>query len=202
MSPPPANHLNPPLSPPPTHSVFAASPQPSLITLNSRAYTDCISLFLFLLHLVADVGSSFFSITLALAWQKAVREWPLFMVHFILWSSFVMSLSAGILLICFQKPATKGIGVCFIAFAIGNGLYACWVTTAIIDCLCKINKSMEGEYVMKEMVKFGGPPDIAICKALTNGYYKEMDINRAELLLGFFAGNFKSSILKVTMHLW
>ncbi|KAK7832321.1 pentatricopeptide repeat-containing protein [Quercus suber] len=46
---------------------------------------------------------------------------------------------------------------------------------------------MEGEYVMKEIVKFGVPPDIAICKALTNGYCKEMYINRAELLLGFFA---------------
>ncbi|KAL4596972.1 hypothetical protein ACB092_12G202000 [Castanea dentata] len=76
-------------------------------------------------------AASFLSITLALAWQKAIRERPLFMVRFILWSSFVMSLSTGILLICFQKPATEGIGVCFIAFAIGNGLYACWVTTRI-----------------------------------------------------------------------
>ena len=73
-------------------------------------------------------AASFLKITLALAWQKAVREWALFMVHFILWSSFVMYLSARILLICFQKPATEGIGVCFIAIAIGNGLYACWVT--------------------------------------------------------------------------
>ena len=153
-------------------SLFAQPP--SLTTLNSRAYTDRISLFLFLLHMVAAVGlvcflifkgiqgliqaqesiktkekrvlqfylpqveaASFLSITLALAWQKAVREWPLFMVHFILWSSFVMYLSTGILLICFQKPATEGIGVCFIAIAIGNGLYACWVTTRIKFC-CKI----------------------------------------------------------------
>ena len=50
---------------------------------------------------------------------------------------------------------------------------------------------MKGEYVMKEMVKFGVPLDIAICKALTNGYCKEMDINRAELLLGFFAREFQ-----------
>ena len=99
---------------------FGFSPfaqQPSLTTLNSRAYTDRISLFLFLLHMVAIVGlvcffifkgiqglikasksiktkeksvlqfylpqveaASFFSITLALAWQKAVRELALFMV--------------------------------------------------------------------------------------------------------------------------
>ena len=50
---------------------------------------------------------------------------------------------------------------------------------------------MEGEYLMKEMVKFGVPPNIAICNALTNGYCKEMDINRAELLLGFFAKEFQ-----------
>ncbi|KAL4652288.1 hypothetical protein ACB092_01G221900 [Castanea dentata] len=153
-------------------SLFAQ--QPSLTTLNSRAYTNRISLFLFLLRMVLAVGlvcflifkgiqgliqasesiktkekrvlqfylpqveaMYFLSITLALAWQKVVKKWPLFMAHFILWSSFVMSLSAGILLICFQKPATEGIGVCFIAFAIGNGLYACWVTTCIKFC-CKI----------------------------------------------------------------
>ena len=51
---------------------------------------------------------------------------------------------------------------------------------------------MEDEYVIKEMVKFGVPPDIAICKALTNGYCKEMDINRAKLLLGFFAKEFQA----------
>ena len=50
---------------------------------------------------------------------------------------------------------------------------------------------MEGEYVMKEMVQLGVLSDIAICKALTNGYFKEMDINRAELLLGFFAREFQ-----------
>ncbi|XP_044493974.1 protein PNS1-like isoform X2 [Mangifera indica] len=76
-------------------------------------------------------AASLLSITLAFAWQKAVRVWPRITVHFILWSSFFMSLSAGILLICFQKPPTDGVGVCFIAFAIGNGLYACWVNQRI-----------------------------------------------------------------------
>lgn len=79
-------------------------------------------------------AASLLSITLAFSWQKAVRVWPNFMVHFILWSSFLMSLSAGILLICFQKPPTDGLGVCFIAFAIGNGLYACWVNQRIGFC--------------------------------------------------------------------
>ena len=50
---------------------------------------------------------------------------------------------------------------------------------------------MEGEYVIKEMVKVGVPPNIAICTALTNGYCKEMDINRVESLLGFFAREFQ-----------
>ncbi|KAF7153622.1 hypothetical protein RHSIM_Rhsim01G0126000 [Rhododendron simsii] len=82
-------------------------------------------------------AASFLSITLAFLWQKAVRVWPEFMVHFILWSSFLMSLSAGILLICFQKPPTDGVGVLFIAFSIGNGLYACWVTQRI-GYSCKV----------------------------------------------------------------
>ena len=63
---------------------------------------------------------------------------------------------------------------------------------AIIDYLCKINKSMKGEYVMKEMVKFVVPLDTAICKALINGYCKEKWIsNRVESLLGFFAKEFQ-----------
>lgn len=88
-------------------------------------------------------AASFLSITLAFLWQKAVRVWPEFMVHFILWSSFLTSLSAGILLICFQKPPTDGVGVLFIAFAVGNGLYACWVTQRIGFCCKVLVKALE-----------------------------------------------------------
>ncbi|WRX09679.1 Choline transporter-like - like 1 [Theobroma cacao] len=88
-------------------------------------------------------AASLLSITLAFAWQKALREWPQIMVYVILWGSFFMSLSAGILLICFQKPATDGVGVCFIAFAIGNGLYACWVSQRIGFCFKILLKSLE-----------------------------------------------------------
>ncbi|XP_044488424.1 protein PNS1 isoform X2 [Mangifera indica] len=88
-------------------------------------------------------AASLLSITLAFAWQKAVTVWPQFMVHFILWSSFFMSLSVGILLICFQKPPTDGVGVCFIAFAIGNGLYACWVNQRIGFCTKILMKSLQ-----------------------------------------------------------
>lgn len=153
--------------------------QNSVITLNSRRYTNRISLFLFLLHIVTVIGlvcfliykgvegliqegksrrkekrvlqyflpqveaASLLSITLAFSWQKAVRVWPNFMVYFILWSSFLMSLSAGILLICFQRPTTDGVGVVFIAFSIGNGLYSCWVTPRIRFCCKILIKSLE-----------------------------------------------------------
>ncbi|GMN53661.1 hypothetical protein TIFTF001_022793 [Ficus carica] len=88
-------------------------------------------------------AASFLGITLAFVWQKAVREWPKFMAPFILWSTFGMSLAAGILLICFQKPPTDGVGVCFIAFAVGNGLYACWVSQRIGFCSKILVKSLE-----------------------------------------------------------
>ncbi|XP_073125148.1 uncharacterized protein [Henckelia pumila] len=155
------------------------TPQQSVASLNSRSYTNKISLLLFLAHIVLAIGlmgfliykgvqgllgegrtqkeekrvvkhflpqveaASFLSITLAFIWQKAVRLWPRFMVHFIIWSSFALSLSAGILLICFQMPATDGIGVVFIAFAIGNGLYACWVTQRTSFCSRLFIKALE-----------------------------------------------------------
>ncbi|KAL9371438.1 hypothetical protein Peur_036578 [Populus x canadensis] len=159
---------------------YAPIPQPSQTTLNSRRYTNKISLFLFVFHMVAAVGlvsflifkgiqglieasesvkrkerrilkfylpqvetASLLSITLAFVWQKAVRQWPRIMVPFILWSSFFLSLSAGILLICFQRASTDGVGVCLIAFAIGNGLYACWVTQRIGFCTEILIKSLE-----------------------------------------------------------
>ncbi|KAL6326867.1 hypothetical protein AAG906_012142 [Vitis piasezkii] len=166
-------------SPAQPRSTSTPTPQQTITTLNSTAYTNRISLFLFLLHAVLAVGlvcflifkgiqgllepgqvqrkerkllkyflpqveaASLLSITLAFAWQKAVRTWPKFMIHFILWSTFLMSLSAGILLICFQMPSTDGVGVCFILFAIGNGLYACWVTHRIKFCSKIFIKSLE-----------------------------------------------------------
>ncbi|XP_061997446.1 protein PNS1 isoform X2 [Rosa rugosa] len=175
------SHTTPP-PPPPQHSQPRSipTPQPAITTLNSRAYTNKISLFIFVVHMVAAIGlvgflifkgvqgliensgsisrkekrvlkyflpqveaASLMSITLAFAWQKAFRKWPTFMVHFILWNTFVMSLSAGILLICFQKPTTTGVGVCFIGFAIGNSLYACWITPRIGFCIKILIKSLE-----------------------------------------------------------
>ncbi|GAB4828054.1 hypothetical protein Ancab_034968 [Ancistrocladus abbreviatus] len=168
-----------PLQSQPPFTQTPAPQQQSVISLNSRGYTNKISLFLFVLHVVVAIGlvgflifkgiqgllkpgnaerkekvvlkyflpqaeaAAFLSITLAFLWQKAVRVRPKFMVHFIIWSSFAMSLSAGILLICFQKPATNGLGVCLLAFAIGNGLYACWVTQRIGFCSKVLVKSLE-----------------------------------------------------------
>ncbi|XP_072975446.1 uncharacterized protein [Typha angustifolia] len=138
--------------------------QVALASLNSRAYTNRISLLLFLLHLtitaaaiclfvykaIAGIidphtskarrerrllhywlppigGSAVLSILLAFAWQKAVRRWPFVMVNFILWACFVLTMAAGILLLCFSIPATVGMGVALIFFSIGTSLYACWV---------------------------------------------------------------------------
>ncbi|CAA2985141.1 CTL DDB_G0274487 [Olea europaea subsp. europaea] len=172
----------PSVSPPPVQQPVPRStptPRQSVVTLNSRSYTNKISLFVFLVHTVIAIGlvgflifkgvqglieegraqreekellkyflpqveaASFLSITLAFLWQKAVRLWPKFMVHFIIWSSFGLTLSAGILLICFQRPATSGVGVIFIAFAIGNGLYACWVTQRTSFCSKIFIKALE-----------------------------------------------------------
>ncbi|KAI3826991.1 hypothetical protein L1987_01052 [Smallanthus sonchifolius] len=179
--PPPPPAGNPRAIPIPVPSPIHTTPTPqqSLTTLNSRKYTNKISLFLFALHFLIAICLVFFlmfkgiqgllqegsakrqekrviqyflpqveaasllSITLAFAWQKAVRVWPHFMVHFILWSSFLMTLSAGILLICFQRPTTDGVGVVFIFFAIGNGLYSCWVTQRTKFCSKVFLKSLE-----------------------------------------------------------
>ncbi|OIT37687.1 PREDICTED: CTL-like protein DDB_G0274487 [Nicotiana attenuata] len=179
QAPPPSQHRPSP-APSQTRSTPATTPQqPSVITLNSRSYTNKFSLFIFLLHMIAAIGlvgfllfkgiqglieageaqrkekrllkyflpqveaAALLSITLAFIWQKAMRVWPTFMVHFILWGSFILTLSAGILLICFQKPATDGVGVVFIMFAIGNGLYSCWVTPRIKFCTKILIKSLE-----------------------------------------------------------
>lgn len=173
-------HSHPPRpSPAPSQARSTPIGQASVVSLNSRGYTNKISLLLFLVHMVLVFGlvcflifkgvqgliqegrasrtekkilknflpqveaAAFLSITLALFWQKAVRVWPKFMVHFILWSSFALTLSAGILLICFQKPATDGVGVVFIFFAIGNGLYACWVTQRTGFCSKILTKALE-----------------------------------------------------------
>ena len=88
-------------------------------------------------------AASLFSIILAFLCQKAVRVWPKCTVHFILWSSFAMSLLAGILLVCFQKPTTDVCGLALIAFAIGNGLYSCWVTQRTKFCTKILMKSLE-----------------------------------------------------------
>ncbi|KAM0072265.1 putative choline transporter [Helianthus debilis subsp. tardiflorus] len=56
------------------------------------------------------------------------------MVQFILWSSFLMTLSAGILLICIQCLSTDGVSVVSIFFTMGNELYTCWVTQRTKFC--------------------------------------------------------------------
>lgn len=150
------------------------------MSLNSRNYTNKISLAFFSIHILAAAAlicflvykgvdglvnaggktrrreervlrhflpqveaASLLSITLAFIWQKAFRTWPMLMIYVILWSSFTMSLFAGVLLICFQTPSTDGVGICLIAFAIGNGLYSCWVTRRIGFSTKVLIKSLE-----------------------------------------------------------
>ncbi|XP_026415264.1 protein PNS1-like [Papaver somniferum] len=148
-------------------------------TLNSTTYTNRISLFIFLVHMVAVIGlqgylgyiaiegiikpgeiqrketkilkywlpqvegAAILSIILAFTWQKAMRTWPSLTLKLILWCSFFTSLAAGILLLVFQKPSTDGVGVALIAFAIGNGLYACWVSQRIRFTAQVLEKSLE-----------------------------------------------------------
>ncbi|KAH6784853.1 Plasma-membrane choline transporter family protein [Perilla frutescens var. hirtella] len=174
----PATNSPPPLQPQ-TQQRSTPTPQQSVVTLNSRAYTNKISLFVFILHTIAAVGlvgflifkgvqgllqegsaqrrekrvlryflpqveaAAFLSITLAFVWQKAVRVWPKIMVHIIIWGSFSLTFATGILLICFQTPATDGIGGLYIVFSIGNGLYACWVTQRTGFCSRIFVKSLE-----------------------------------------------------------
>ncbi|KAJ4981604.1 hypothetical protein NE237_032441 [Protea cynaroides] len=57
--------------------------------------------------------------------RNSVREWPEFMVSFIIWSSFATSMAAGILHLVFQRASTNGVGVALVAFALANALYAC-----------------------------------------------------------------------------
>lgn len=76
-------------------------------------------------------GSVVLAILLAFTWQKTIREWPGFMVKFILWFCFGSTMAAGVLLVFFSKPATSGLGAALIIFSIGTGLYACWVTKRI-----------------------------------------------------------------------
>ncbi|XP_043726355.1 protein PNS1-like [Telopea speciosissima] len=169
----------PPPPPPPSQAPLSTTPRETLATLNSRAYTNRIFLFLFLLHMVASVGlicflvfkavqglfekgktareekrmfkywfpqaegATVLSIMLAFLWQKAIRHWPHFMVNFILWSTFTTSMAAGVLLLCFQRASTDGVGVVFLLFAVGNGLYACWVTQRTKFCATVITKSLE-----------------------------------------------------------
>ncbi|KAI3949644.1 hypothetical protein MKW92_026940 [Papaver armeniacum] len=159
---------------PPQHNQVLEIP-----TLNSTTYTNRISLFIFLVHMVAVIGlqgylgyiaiegiikpgeiqrketkilkywlpqvegAAILSIILAFTWQKAMRTWPSLTLKLILWCSFSTSLAAGILLLVFQKPSTDGVGVALIAFAIGNGLYACWVSQRIRFTAQVLEKSLE-----------------------------------------------------------
>ncbi|EOA15402.1 hypothetical protein CARUB_v10006941mg [Capsella rubella] len=62
---------------------------------------------------------------------------------------------------------------------------------ALIGCLCRIGMNSEAESLMAEMLDSEVKPDSFICGALVNGYCKELDFDKAESLLSFFAMEFR-----------
>lgn len=72
-------------------------------------------------------GASLLGIILAFAWQRSFRAWPNFMVNFSVWACFLITMAAGILLLCFSIPAADGAGIIVLLFSIGTGIYACWI---------------------------------------------------------------------------
>lgn len=62
---------------------------------------------------------------------------------------------------------------------------------AIIECLCRLNRTTEGEVFMREMAEFGIQPNTTICRSLIGGHCKEKNLYQAESLLSFFAEEFQ-----------
>lgn len=62
---------------------------------------------------------------------------------------------------------------------------------AVIGCLSRLGRSMEGESLVGEMIASGLVPDLAICRDLFNGYCRENNFDYAESLLVFFAREFQ-----------
>ncbi|KAL7610812.1 hypothetical protein Lser_V15G10306 [Lactuca serriola] len=61
----------------------------------------------------------------------------------------------------------------------------------IIECLCRLNRTMEGEAFMRDMIEIGIQPDMTIFRSLIFGYCKEKNLNQAESLLILFAEEFQ-----------
>ncbi|KAL6888443.1 hypothetical protein ACP4OV_009469 [Aristida adscensionis] len=61
----------------------------------------------------------------------------------------------------------------------------------LIACFCRLGRSSEGQSVMVEMIESGFQPDESICAALVCGFCKEGNLNRAELMLKYFALDFQ-----------
>ncbi|KAL6608094.1 hypothetical protein ACP70R_041157 [Stipagrostis hirtigluma subsp. patula] len=61
----------------------------------------------------------------------------------------------------------------------------------LITCFCRLGKSLEGQSVMMEMIESGLQPNESICAALVCGFCKEGNLNRAELMVKYFALDFQ-----------
>ncbi|GJS00917.1 pentatricopeptide repeat-containing protein [Tanacetum coccineum] len=62
---------------------------------------------------------------------------------------------------------------------------------AIIGCLCRLHRTVEGEVFMRDMAESGIQPDLTICRSLIVGHCKEKNLDQAESLLRFFAVEFQ-----------
>lgn len=61
----------------------------------------------------------------------------------------------------------------------------------IIGCLCRLNRTIEGEVFMRDMAEFGIQPDITICRYLISGHCKQKNHDQAESLLSFLGQTFQ-----------
>ncbi|RZC79001.1 hypothetical protein C5167_003196 [Papaver somniferum] len=110
-------------------------------TLNSTTYTNRISLFIFLVHMVAVIGLQGYLGYIAI--EGIIKPGEIQRKETKILKYWLPQVEAGILLLVFQKPSTDGVGVALIAFAIGNGLYACWVSQRIRFTAQVLEKSLE-----------------------------------------------------------
>nr|XP_043639036.1 pentatricopeptide repeat-containing protein At5g40400 [Erigeron canadensis]XP_043639037.1 pentatricopeptide repeat-containing protein At5g40400 [Erigeron canadensis] len=61
----------------------------------------------------------------------------------------------------------------------------------IIGCLCRLNRTIEGEAFMRDMTEFDAHPDTIICRSLVYGHCKEKNFDQAKSLLSFLAEKFQ-----------
>uniref|UniRef100_A0ACD5Z4E0 Uncharacterized protein n=1 Tax=Avena sativa TaxID=4498 RepID=A0ACD5Z4E0_AVESA len=62
---------------------------------------------------------------------------------------------------------------------------------ALVTCLCRLGRSLDGKKVMEEMIESGLLPNETICAALVCGFCKEGSLYKAELIMKAFVLDFQ-----------